>query len=108
MTATLDSLESANNADDTNSGIQLVETSQQAEQNATSPLASGITSGHKVLVGIGFIILVSVVMTEIAGKNKNAADVIILLLIGVFMILGITHSNQFASWVSGNPWNPNA
>jgi len=63
-------------------------------------------TAHKVLIGIGVLALVGVLMVEGAGHSKNAADMMIVLLIGVFLILGITNASKFANFASGQPYNP--
>jgi hypothetical protein len=74
--------------------------------------ASGISipvsslSAHKTLVTVGIMVALSVVATEVAGTNHNAAVVIMLLLVGVLLIRGMTQSAALQNFTSSYPFNP--
>lgn len=58
---------------------------------------------HSVLIGVLLMIIVLVILVEVAGVSKNAAEATGLLLLGPLLILGFNNSAKFAGWVGDNP-----
>lgn len=69
---------------------------------------SGVDSGtaHKVVVSLLVLIVVAVILTEGAGASHDAADAIVLLLIGALLLQGMIHANRFSNFASQYPWDP--
>jgi hypothetical protein len=49
------------------------------------------TSAHRTLVSLGVILIVTILLVELAGVNKDWAAFAGLLFLGVLLIQGITH-----------------
>lgn len=65
-----------------------------------------VTTSHQVIVSIVFLVAVGVILTEGAGSSKNAADIIILMLIGAFLILGMEHAQSLSVFTNNYPYVP--
>lgn len=65
-----------------------------------------LTTSHQVVVSIAFLVLVGVLLAEGAGHSKDAADLIILLLFGAFLILGMEHADRLSTFTGQYPFNP--
>lgn len=61
----------------------------------TTPTNS--TTAHTSLVSIGVILMVTILLVELAGVNKDWAAVAGLLFLGVLLIQGMTHSGSLAN-----------
>ena len=63
-------------------------------------------SAHKTLISLGVILVVMVVMVEVAGAGKQAANVALLLLLGVVLLLGYQEGARFTKFSQTYPWTP--
>ena len=68
--------------------------------------AKDLAESHKVVVSVGVLVVMAVIFTEGAGHSAQAADLVILLLMGVFLILGITYAGRFQQFASTYPYQP--
>ena len=55
---------------------------------------TSVEGTHKTLASLGVILLVTVLLVELAGVNKDWAGVAALLFVGVLLIQGMTHSGE--------------
>jgi hypothetical protein len=74
--------------------------------NGTGVLSTNPNSaanGHLVIVSIAVLLGMAVLFTEVGGTSKQAATVIILLLVGLVLIQGMTHQLNFSNFASKYP-----
>lgn len=83
---------------------------EPSQQTIIPKVPSGVDAGttHKVIISVVVLIVVGVLMTEGAGISKNVAELVFILLFGVFLIEGMTHSQSFGAFSQTYPWQPPA
>lgn len=69
--------------------------------NPANPLAE-----HKVLVTLMVLVVVGMVASEWANSNKVFAQGFVILLIGIFILLGINQSGRLQGFLAGTPFIP--